>query len=108
MVFLHCNISQIFYQSSEHFLFIHNVSILLNCTNSHVNSLGSSCRYKRFFPAMAVLVGPVQNIFFFIVNFFNSFVPIAQEAGQAVVQGLLSLSVCLWVQSAANLKFPEN
>jgi hypothetical protein len=29
------------------------------------------------------------------VNYFNSFFPIAQQAGQAVVQGRLSLSLCL-------------
>ncbi len=27
-------------------------------------SFGSSCGYKRFSPALAALVGPVQNVFF--------------------------------------------
>jgi hypothetical protein len=40
------------------------------------------------------VVGPVQNIFFLTVNYFNSFVPIAQQAGhwQAAVLGRLSLN----------------
>jgi hypothetical protein len=45
--------------------------------------------------ALAAPVGPVQNIFFLTVHYFNSFVPIVQQAGQAVVQGRLSLNVCL-------------
>ncbi len=63
---------------------------------SMVGSLGSSCLYKRFCPALAALVGPVENIFFGTLHYFNSFVPIAQHAGQAVVQSRLSLNVCLW------------
>jgi hypothetical protein len=43
----------------------------------------------------AALVGPVQNIFFLAVQYFNSFVPIAQRDGQAVVPGHLSLNMCL-------------
>jgi hypothetical protein len=39
-----------------------------------------------------LLLGPVQNIFFLTVYYFNSFVPIAQQAVQAVVQGRLSLN----------------
>jgi hypothetical protein len=39
--------------------------------------------------ALAALVGPVQ--------YFNSFVLIVQQAGQAAVLGRLSLSVCLWL-----------
>ncbi len=35
--------------------------------------------------------------FFLTVHFFSSFVPIAQQAGQAVVSGSLSINVCLWV-----------
>jgi hypothetical protein len=30
-----------------------------------------------FCPAWAALAGPVQNIFFLVVHYFNSFVPIA-------------------------------
>ncbi len=48
------------------------------------------------FDVLAALVGLVQNIFFLTVHYFNSFVPIAQQAGQAVVLGHLSLSMCLW------------
>ncbi len=46
--------------------------------------------------ALAALVGPVQNIVFLTVLYFNSFVPIAQQAGQAAVLGRLSFSKCLW------------
>ncbi len=40
---------------------------------------------------LAALVSPVQNFFSLTVHYFNSFVTIAQ----AVVQGRLSLNVCL-------------
>ncbi len=50
---------------------------------------------RDFCSALAVLVGPVQNIFFLTVHYFNSFVPIAQQAGQAAVLGRLSLNMCL-------------
>jgi hypothetical protein len=40
-------------------------------------------------PALAAVVA---------VHYLSSFVPIAQQAGQAVVLGHLSLNVCLWVQ----------
>ncbi len=41
-------------------------------------------------PCLHALVGPVQNIIFLTVNYFNSFVPIAQQAGhwQAAVLSL--------------------
>jgi hypothetical protein len=40
---------------------------------------------RDFCPALAALVGPVQNNFFLTIHYFNSFVPITQQAGQAVV-----------------------
>jgi hypothetical protein len=46
---------------------------------------------KDFSSALAHLVSQVQNIYFLTVHYFNSFVPIAQQAGQAVVLGCLSL-----------------
>jgi hypothetical protein len=46
-----------------------------------------------FHPALAALARPPQNIFFF--SPFNFCVPIAKQTGQAVVQGRLSLNVCL-------------
>jgi hypothetical protein len=49
---------------------------------------------KDICPALAALVSPVQNSFFFTVHFFNACVPIAQQAGQAVVKGRLSLNMC--------------
>ncbi len=47
---------------------------------------------------MAALVGPVQNNFFLAVH-YNTFVPIAQQAVQAVVMVHLSLNMCLWLES---------
>jgi hypothetical protein len=46
-------------------------------------------------PALAALVGTVQYIFFLTVHYFNSFVPIAQQAGQAAVLSRQSPSMCL-------------
>jgi hypothetical protein len=50
---------------------------------------------RDFCPALATLVSLVQNIIFLTIHFFNSFVPIAQQAGQAVVLSLLSFSMYL-------------
>ncbi len=59
---------------------------------SLVNSLGLSCKGTRdFCSALVALVGLVHNIFFFFVHYFNSFIPITQQAGQAAVLGRLSL-----------------
>ncbi len=52
---------------------------------------------RDFCPALAALVDPVQNMCFLTVHYFNSFVPIAQQSGQAVVLGRLSLIMCVWV-----------
>ncbi len=46
---------------------------------------------RDFRPALAALVGPVQNIFFLTGHYFPSFVPIAQQAGKAAVPRHLSL-----------------
>jgi hypothetical protein len=37
--------------------------------------------------------------FFLTVHYCNFFFPIPQQAGQAVVLGRLSLSMCLWLTS---------
>ncbi len=50
---------------------------------------------RDFCSALAAQVGPVQNIFFLTVHYFNDFVPIAQQAGQAAMLGRLSVRVCL-------------
>jgi hypothetical protein len=60
--------------------------------------LGSLCRYKRFCPALAALVSPVQNIFFLTGHHFTLFVHIDEQAGQAVVPHRLSLKKCFWYQ----------
>ena len=51
---------------------------------------------RDFRSAMAALVGPIP-IFSLTVPYFNAFVPIARQAGQAGVLGRLSLSklVCV-------------
>jgi hypothetical protein len=36
---------------------------------------------RDFYPALAALVAPVQNIFILTVQYFTIFVPIAQQAG---------------------------
>jgi hypothetical protein len=51
---------------------------------------------RDFCPALAALVGQVQNNFFLTVHYFTSFVPIALQAGQAVVPRRLSINMCLW------------
>jgi hypothetical protein len=51
---------------------------------------------KDFCSALAARVGSAHNIFFLAIHFFNSFVTITQQAGQAAVLGRMSLSVCLW------------
>ncbi len=48
---------------------------------------------RDFCPALSALDGPVQNRFFQAIHYLNSFVPFAQQAGQAVVPGRLSLNV---------------
>jgi hypothetical protein len=50
---------------------------------------------RDFCSALAVLVGSVKNIFLLTVQYFNYFVLIAQQAGQAAVLGRLSLTVCV-------------
>jgi hypothetical protein len=50
---------------------------------------------RDFCLTLVAAVGPVQSMFFFTVHYFSSFVPIAQQAGQAVVLGYPSLNVCL-------------
>ncbi len=50
---------------------------------------------RDFCPALAALVSPEQNIFSSPDTILIHFVPIAQQAGQEVVQGRLSLNVCL-------------
>ncbi len=50
---------------------------------------------RNFCSALAALLGPVQKNFSLTLHYFHSFVPIAQQAGQAVVLGRLSLRMCL-------------
>jgi hypothetical protein len=56
---------------------------------------------RVFCPALAVLQ-PVKKVFS-SSDYFTSFVPIAQQAGQAVVPRRLSLNMCL---RASHFKWP--
>ncbi len=68
-------------------------------TNERVGSLGSSCRYKRLLlSCLRCSEQPSTRYFFFAVHYFNLCVTITKQLGQAVVQGRLSLKVCLWLQ----------
>ncbi len=49
---------------------------------------------RYFCPALAALVSPVQNIFFSRPYTISSYRP---ASWQAVVQGRLSVNVCLWL-----------
>ncbi len=52
---------------------------------------------KIFCPALAALVGPVQNMLFLSPHTISLHLsPIAQPVGQAVVLHRLSLNMCLW------------
>ena len=64
---------------------------------SLVSSSGLSCRYKRFLSRIGSSQPSTQYFFRHCTQYFNPFVSIAQQAGQAVVLGRLSLSMCLWV-----------
>jgi hypothetical protein len=46
---------------------------------------------RGFCSALVALVGPVQNICFLTLHYFNSFVPFAQQAGQAAVPGRMTV-----------------
>ncbi len=66
---------------------------------SLVGSSAMSCRYKykSFLFCLGCSSRPsTKYIFFLAVHYFNAFISIAQQAGQAVMLGCLSLSMCLW------------
>jgi hypothetical protein len=50
---------------------------------------------RDFYHALAALASPVQKIFFLTAHYSNLSVPIAQQPGHPIVQGRLSLNVCL-------------
>ncbi len=58
---------------------------------------------RDFCSAFAALASPLQINFSFTVHYFNSFVPTAQQAGQAAVLGRLSLIVCVSGHNHGNL-----
>jgi hypothetical protein len=64
---------------------------------------------RDFCSALAALDDPIKNDFFLTLHCFNSFVPIAQQAGWAALLGRLSLNVCLCgVQKENNGKGKQN
>ncbi len=78
-----------------------NVETEVNGDSKSTNERGSSlvvfwAEIFGYLP-LAAPVGSVQNIFFLAIHNFNSFVPIAQQAGQAAVPSRLSLSLCLFL-----------
>jgi hypothetical protein len=60
-----------------------------------VGLLGLSNRNNEFLFCLGCSSRPIKKYFFLTIHYFNSFVPIAQQAGQATVLGHQSLSVCL-------------
>ncbi len=70
--------------------------------------LGRCAGTRDFYPALAALVSPVQNSFFFIVQYtisiFASLSPSNFDSGHAVVKGRLSLNMCLRVEPWRNLE----
>jgi hypothetical protein len=68
-------------------------------TNESVPSLvGIVVPVLEIFVLPWLLYSDQYKIFFFLtVHYFNAIIPIAQQAGQAVVLGHMSLSICLWV-----------
>jgi hypothetical protein len=70
-----------------------------------VGLLGYHAGIRDFYPALAALVSPVQNKNF-TAHFFTLCVPIAQQPGQAVVPGRLSLNMRLWSSPFLHDSFP--
>jgi hypothetical protein len=59
---------------------------------------------RDFYPALAALDSPVQKYFFLTLHYCNLCVPIAQQPGQAVLHGRLSLNLCLgFAESGSSL-----
>jgi hypothetical protein len=53
---------------------------------------------QNIFFLLWLLCQPSTNIFALTIHYFNSFVHIAQQAGQAVVLGRLSFSMCSFIE----------
>jgi hypothetical protein len=62
---------------------------------SLVGYLGLSYRYERFLSCLGCFSWSSTKYFFHPVHYFNFFVHIVQQAGQAAVLGRLSLSISL-------------
>jgi hypothetical protein len=53
--------------------------------------------YMRFLSCLGCTGQSSKKYFFINLHYFTLCVPIAQQPRQAVMQGCLSLNVCLWV-----------
>ncbi len=71
-------------------------------------SLISSYRYKRLLSCLSCSGQPSTKYVFLTVHYFILCVLIAQQPGQAVVQGHLSLNVCLWLGLQQFSNFDEH
>jgi hypothetical protein len=65
---------------------------------SLVGSLAPRTSIRYFYPAFAALAGPVQNIFYSTDTISAKMVPIAQQAGQAVMPRRMAFNMCLWTK----------
>jgi hypothetical protein len=83
---------------------LRTIEIDVNGDSKSTNERGSflslvlwACRAgtRDFCSALAALAGQVHNISFLTVHFFNSVVPIAQQAGQPVACSVACLLVCV-------------
>ncbi len=70
---------------------------------SLVGSLGLCCRYKRFLSCLGCSIRPRTKYFFLTIHYFNSFVPIAQQAGQSVSHSYTICTVGLLLNMYHNM-----
>ncbi len=76
--------------------------------HSMVGSLDLSCRYTRFLSCLGFSSQPSTKYFFPHCILFTFCVSIAQQLGQAVVPGRLSLNMCRWVRHSHTRLTPSN
>ncbi len=74
------------------------VETKVNGDSSSISLVGLLGRYKRFYlPAFGRSSPPKMKHFFLTVHYFTSFLPITQQAGQAVVPRHLSIYMFPWL-----------
>ncbi len=72
---------------------------------SLVGSLGLSWWFKRFLSCLGWYCRPSTNVFSPYTLFHFIFVPVTQQAGQAVVPGRLARNMCLWCHTVTAVEF---